>query len=174
MIFAVLKRSLLPLIYLAILGVAPVANAYYDPGIQRWINRDPKSEEGGINLFNFVNNDSVGQIDPYGLTPLSDCLAQADKNLASCVNSVRKWCGKNIYQKIGLITDNMNCGQLPGGILAKLGCLVLKKALQLVQGAGTVIGAAGGSAACGISYKGEIDACKAVYGPPGLPTGPKW
>lgn len=41
---------------------------YYDPGIQRWINRDPIGERGGINLSDFVNNSPVNSSDPNGLT----------------------------------------------------------------------------------------------------------
>jgi RHS repeat-associated protein len=40
---------------------------FYDPNAQRWINRDPIGEAGGINLFRFVGNDPVSRIDPLGL-----------------------------------------------------------------------------------------------------------
>jgi RHS repeat-associated protein len=39
----------------------------YDPNLQRWINRDPIEEEGGINLYGFVGNDPVDEEDPFGL-----------------------------------------------------------------------------------------------------------
>jgi RHS repeat-associated protein len=39
---------------------------FYDPNLQRWINRDPIHEEGGVNLYGFVSNDSVNLIDPTG------------------------------------------------------------------------------------------------------------
>jgi uncharacterized protein RhaS with RHS repeats len=47
-------------------GLVQVANAFYDPGLQRWINRDPIGEQGGINLFEFNDNDSVGMVDLFG------------------------------------------------------------------------------------------------------------
>jgi RHS repeat-associated protein len=39
----------------------------YDPGLQRWLNRDPIGEQGGLNLFGFVDNSPVNQSDPLGL-----------------------------------------------------------------------------------------------------------
>src|SRR5476649_732567 len=42
------------------------ASAFYDAGMQRWLNRDPIQEIGGINLFAYVEEDSVNEIDPFG------------------------------------------------------------------------------------------------------------
>ena len=66
---------------LALLSAAPVASAYYDPGVQRWINRDPLGELGfGVlrsretpiprserNRYRFVGNSPVAYFDPLGL-----------------------------------------------------------------------------------------------------------
>jgi RHS repeat-associated protein len=41
---------------------------FYDPSLQRWLNRDPISEQGGIDLYRFVGNNPINEIDPYGLT----------------------------------------------------------------------------------------------------------
>jgi len=43
---------------------------WYDPYSQRWLNRDPMRENGGINLFGFVGNNPVNEIDPFGLSSL--------------------------------------------------------------------------------------------------------
>src|SRR5688572_23603605 len=32
---------------------------WYDPNLQRWLNRDPIFEEGGINLYSFVMNQPI-------------------------------------------------------------------------------------------------------------------
>jgi RHS repeat-associated protein len=40
---------------------------FYDPNIQRWPNRDPIEEEGGLNLYGFVENDAVNNSDLFGL-----------------------------------------------------------------------------------------------------------
>ncbi len=39
---------------------------YYDPNLQRWPNRDPIGEAGGINLYAFVGNDAICIVDLYG------------------------------------------------------------------------------------------------------------
>jgi RHS repeat-associated protein len=39
---------------------------YYEPNLQRWLNRDPINEEGGINLYGYIGNNPVSGIDPDG------------------------------------------------------------------------------------------------------------
>ena len=48
-------------------GLLSYQRRYYDPGLQRWINRDPLSEAGGLNLYQFALNNPVGAFDPLGL-----------------------------------------------------------------------------------------------------------
>lgn len=40
---------------------------FYEPNFQRWLNRDPIQESGGINLYGFVGNNSMKFVDPLGL-----------------------------------------------------------------------------------------------------------
>ncbi len=40
---------------------------YYSPDMGRWISRDPIEEQGGLNLYGFVNNDPVNKWDRLGL-----------------------------------------------------------------------------------------------------------
>lgn len=40
---------------------------FYDPSLQRWLNRDPIEELGGINLYGFSYNESTTRVDPFGL-----------------------------------------------------------------------------------------------------------
>ena len=40
---------------------------YYDANLQRWINRDPLGEEGGANLYGFVENNPINDTDAFGL-----------------------------------------------------------------------------------------------------------
>lgn len=44
------------------------AQAFYNPSTGRWFSRDPVEEQGGINLYSFVNNKSPNLVDPYGET----------------------------------------------------------------------------------------------------------
>jgi RHS repeat-associated protein len=54
---------------------------FYDPNLQRWINRDPLEEAGGPNLFTFVANNPTTRADPFGL--VSAACAQALQQLAN-------------------------------------------------------------------------------------------
>lgn len=40
---------------------------FYDPSVQRWLNRDPIEERGGLNLYAFVFNKPTRSIDAWGL-----------------------------------------------------------------------------------------------------------
>ncbi len=49
---------------------------FYDANLQRWQNRDPNSENGGINLYDYVLNDSLANLDYFGLA----CCGQNNQN----------------------------------------------------------------------------------------------
>ena len=48
---------------------------FFDPNLQRWLNRDPIEETGGLNLYGFVRNNSVNVADLFGLMSKGDCKA---------------------------------------------------------------------------------------------------
>lgn len=50
-------------------ALSAVAKAYYDPGQGRWLSRDPIEENGGVNLYGFVGNNSVNGCDLLGQYP---------------------------------------------------------------------------------------------------------
>jgi hypothetical protein len=39
----------------------------YSPELRRWLDQDPIGELGGMNLYGFVGNDPVNEVDPFGL-----------------------------------------------------------------------------------------------------------
>jgi hypothetical protein len=53
------------------MGVTYYGYRYYDPMTGRWPSRDPIGEEGGINLYGFVENDGVNRLDYLGQFGLS-------------------------------------------------------------------------------------------------------
>ena len=44
---------------------------FYDPNLQRWLNKDPLGERGGLNLFSFVGSDPINGSDFFGECPLA-------------------------------------------------------------------------------------------------------
>jgi RHS repeat-associated protein len=40
---------------------------FYDPNLQRWLNRDPIEEWGGYNLYEMTDNNPVNEVDLFGL-----------------------------------------------------------------------------------------------------------
>jgi len=52
------------------MGVTYYGYRYYDPATGRWPSRDPIGERGGINLYGFVGNDGLNNLDTLGLIEL--------------------------------------------------------------------------------------------------------
>jgi len=93
---------------LALLSGTDSASAYYDPGVQRWINRDPITEDGfrilrsdmariGVvwernhpNRYDFVHNKATSALDADGLTLwkfakcVAGCWNQHTKDIIAC------------------------------------------------------------------------------------------
>jgi len=48
-------------------GLYSYGYRFYSPNWQRWLNRDPMGEEGGLNLYGYVGGDPIRYYDPLGL-----------------------------------------------------------------------------------------------------------
>jgi RHS repeat-associated protein len=70
-------------------GLVYYGYRFYDPSLQRWVNRDPIAEQGGVNLFGFVDNGPLARVDPDGRSwakfiPCVACVACAGVAGGSC------------------------------------------------------------------------------------------
>ncbi|MCU8197371.1 RHS repeat-associated core domain-containing protein [Vibrio vulnificus] len=58
-------------------GLVYFGYRFYSPYQRRWLNRDPLEEQGGINLYAYVNGDPLGYVDPDGRNPVVAAIAAA-------------------------------------------------------------------------------------------------
>lgn len=63
------------------------AHAFYDPNLGRFLNRDPIGEEGGINLYAFVQNSPINNYDAWGYQGMSLSPALGLRPDPSCVDN---------------------------------------------------------------------------------------
>jgi RHS repeat-associated protein len=66
---------------------------WYAPSLQRWLNRDPIGEDGGINLYSLVLNDPIDLFDPNGESIFKGfkawrCRRAMDKWYKKCVKDI--------------------------------------------------------------------------------------
>jgi RHS repeat-associated protein len=57
---------------------------FYEPNLQRWLNRDPIEETGGCNVYRFAANNPISRVDTYGL---QDGQPETDR----CKERCHKW-----------------------------------------------------------------------------------
>lgn len=48
-------------------GLVYFGYRFYSPYQQRWLNRDPLQEQGGINLYEYIYGNPINLVDPNGL-----------------------------------------------------------------------------------------------------------
>jgi len=74
-------------------GLSVFPARFYEPNLQRWLNRDPIGENGGINLYAYIGNSPMNGVDPNGSIVLSLTFLTLDlwgtlKNIANGTASV--------------------------------------------------------------------------------------
>jgi RHS repeat-associated protein len=72
---------------------------WYEPNLQRWVNRDPLEKKGGVNLYAFVNGSPINTLDANGLSAWSELNAIHSTLLgviARAVNRALSQCWKSI------------------------------------------------------------------------------
>jgi RHS repeat-associated protein len=72
----------------------------YNPALGCWLSRDPVEGNGGVNVYGFINNDPVGNVDLWGLKKSPACVNQCYQNLEVCYSP------ENIasYMEIGAVS----------------------------------------------------------------------
>jgi uncharacterized protein RhaS with RHS repeats len=65
-----------------------LCNELYQPDLGRWLSRDPIEEEGGINLYGYVANNTPNFVDRLGLDFESCYLACIEKNRDPVCNGI--------------------------------------------------------------------------------------
>ena len=80
---------------------------FYSPNLHTWINRDPIEEIGGINLYEFVQNQPSSLIDFYGLTIFGPAeIVALDKNYPSSQTTTYSSSGVCKWKTEGVLAIN--------------------------------------------------------------------
>jgi hypothetical protein len=94
------KNLMAVFVFVLTMWTAFPVKAWYSPSTQRWINRDPIEEHGGINLYTYVVNSPTSNLDPSGLdilpvntNPDPFCAADCAKQHDDCLNRNMMLCG---------------------------------------------------------------------------------
>ena len=76
---------------------------YYDPVFNHWLSKDPIGERGGKNLYGFVENSSINQIDAHGLMSWATIVAALLEGAGIVVDSVKvpDWIDDQIIDSYG-------------------------------------------------------------------------
>lgn len=79
-----------PIMFFLVVGIQ--VQAFYNPQMGRWMTRDPIEEEGGLNLYEFVGNNPVNNIDYLGAYTLAD--AENSLKQRGVMGEQRTWHGE--------------------------------------------------------------------------------
>ena len=104
---------------------------WYAPSLQRWVNRDPIGEKGGVNLYEVFENDPIASVDAFGLDvpgpgrePTPDPSFDPDKwkNENCLAYALNRPCNKEMYPGVGQGSHD-NCDDLKKAMQDNYGAL---------------------------------------------------
>ena len=101
---------------------------YYSPALGRWLSRDPIEEQGGLNLYGFVNNDPVNKWDRLGLYGSS-----INNAIQTCL-SLPSYAQK--MKCLDDLIDTLDVGHNPNDCCFLKAAVQVAKALTKAQGGG--------------------------------------
>ncbi|NUQ11433.1 MAG: RHS repeat-associated core domain-containing protein, partial [Gemmatimonadaceae bacterium] len=90
-------------------GLIALAYRYYEPGVGRFLNRDPVGFEGGVNLYGYVAAEPIAAVDPDGLLLLG-AIWGFTKSL--CQQLAEMLCGKRSALSVSKGLWNLFLGAL--------------------------------------------------------------
>jgi RHS repeat-associated protein len=139
--------------YVAQAGIYYYGYRFYEPNLQRWLNKDPIAEAGGINLYGFVDNNSVNEADPIGKWGI----AFGNNGGSSYINL--GWGNPSVYFSPSSLNDYAQSD--PGRFFGRLGSDIVSLEEQSLQAAidpaGTALNAYQGLANAS-TYLGALSA----------------
>lgn len=119
---------------------------FYDPELQRWINRDPIGENGDKNLFRFVGNSPTGLSDPWGLLWYEDLATWAGQNINSAQDALAHHLGylsvplNNTLSAINMVAQTPNLIGNLGTATGTTGWYIDEPILQPLVNLGSGVG----------------------------------
>jgi RHS repeat-associated protein len=127
-------------------GLQNLTYRYYDPATGRFLTPDPIGENGGINLYSYVQNSPLSYADPLGLSPADPDLAPAMSGdiIAAFMAFYQEFCtsqGDGPYV-VKLPPDfGTTDGPIRGGPIGDGACMQLVQ--KMLDAQGTPLGLAG-------------------------------
>nr|NQU91665.1 RHS repeat-associated core domain-containing protein [Bacteroidota bacterium] len=91
---------------------------YYAPDENRWMTRDPVGFEAGFNLYEFVGNNPVMFIDPYGYRGIPPDIEQGLRDLSDYLNSTEGVITRETV--INAIEQMSRTGQLAANFMSRV------------------------------------------------------
>jgi RHS repeat-associated protein len=104
---------------------------WYHPNLQRWLNKDPIGEKGGINLYQTFGHDPIGSVDAFGLDvpgpgrePTPDPIFDPEKwKKENCLAyALNRPCDKDMYPGVGQGSED-SCNDLKKALKDNYGAL---------------------------------------------------
>jgi RHS repeat-associated protein len=87
---------------------------WYAPNLQRWLNRDPIGEMGGLNLYDYVGNNPINLFDPFGLIDTGPQGGYVDPfgnwHMSFCMSCHDNTPAGNFYRDQSMLANNQSWG----------------------------------------------------------------
>ena len=131
---------------------------FYEPGVGRFISRDPIGYEGGLDLYAYVGNNPVVYTDPFGLRHKGK--VRDPEKLRECLDDAfHKWrnCWLAFTVCVSIPYDISFCGLAVCGPPGWAGIVIITPIYEGVELVGTV--------ACALEYRRERKECYRMYNP---------